>query len=268
MLGKLIKNEFKAGLHSVANVYLAAIASVGAMAVSLVFGITWLSTISLLAIVFISFAIIIVTLISVVSGFNKTLFRDQGYLSFTLPVTSGQLLFAKALCSFVWLLLSYIVVIVIFGGMYFYASDQIGEDSIAAFRLLISTITELPDTAAIIKVVMAIVVRIFLKLTFLIAEIYFAIALSNIRPFQRQSFLPAIIIFVVLYGITQTVSYLLTAYIPLSAVISVTGIEFTTKAMSTGGMTIGVADVIFELVLTSVFFYMTSWFMNHKINLK
>ena len=66
----------------------------------------------------------------------------------------------------------------------------------------------------------------------------------------------------------NTASTLLTAYVPLSIVISVQGIELSTRAMSAGGMVYGVADIIFEFVTTSLFFYLSAWFMNHKINLK
>ena len=268
MVGKLIKNELKAGLHSVANIYIAAAAAVAFMAISLAFEIAWLTAISLIAVIVVALGILIVTLISVVSNFNTTLFRDQGYLSFTLPVTSGQLLFAKALCSFFWILLSYLALIGIFGGIFYYATDQVGEENIAMVKILISTMAELPDTAAVIKVVIVLVTRVFLKITFLISEIYFAITLSNVRPFQRQSFLPAIIIFAVLFGVLQTASAFLTAYVPLSMVISVEGIRFSTTAMAAGGMVLGVADVIFEFVITCLFFWGSAWLMNHKINLK
>lgn len=268
MVGKLIKNEFKAGLHSIAPIYVAAIAAVAFMVISLAFEIAWLTAISLVAVIVVALGILIVTLITVVSNFNKTLFRDQGYLSFTLPVTSGQLLFTKALSSFVWILLSYIAVIGIFLGIFLYASDMVGEENIAMIKILISTVAELPDTGAVIKVVTFICVRVFLKIVCLIAQIYFSISLSNVRPFQRQSFLPAILIFVVIFGAMNTASTFLTAYIPLSIVISVQGIELATKAMSAGGMVYGVADVIFEFVMSSLFFYLSAWFMNHKINLK
>ena len=268
MVGKLIKNEFKAGLHSIAPIYVAAIAAVGFMAVALAFEIAWLTAISLVAVIVIALGILIVTLISVVSNFNKTLFRDQGYLSFTLPVTSGQLLFAKALSSFVWILLSYVAVIGIFAGIFLYSSNMVGEENIAMIKILISTVAEIPDTGAVIKVIAFICIRIFLKIVCLIAQIYFAISLSNVRPFQRQSFLPAILIFVVIYGFMNTASTLLTAYVPLSIVISVQGIELSTRAMAAGGMVYGVADIIFEFVMTAAFFYLSSWFMNHKINLK
>ena len=170
--------------------------------------------------------------------------------------------------SFVWILLSYIAVIGIFAGIFLYSSDMVGEENIAMIKILISTVAEIPDTGAVIRVVSFICIRIFLKIVCLIAQIYFAISLSNVRPFQRQSFLPAILIFVVIYGVMNTVSTLLTAYVPLSIVISVQGIELSNRAMSAGGMVYGVADIIFEFVMTTLFFYLSTWFMNHKINLK
>ncbi len=268
MLGKLIKNEFKAGLHSIANIYIAAFAAVALMAISLTFEIAWMTAISLVAVIVVALGILIVTLISIVSNFNKTLFRDQGYLSFTLPVTSGQLLFAKAFCSFCWLILSYASLVAIFVAIFYFASEQVGEENIAMIKILISTMAELPDAGAVISVVAALVTRVFLKITFLVAEIFFAISLSNVRPFQRQSFIPAILIFIVLYGVLNTASTFLSAYVPLSLLVSVQGIELTTQAMASGGMVLSLADVIFEFVLTCLFFYLSAWFMNHKINLK
>lgn len=268
MLGKLIKNEFKAALHSVATIYIAAIASIAFMAISLAFKITWLTAISLIAVIVVALGVIIITLMMVVSNFNKTLYRDQGYLSFTLPVTSGQLLFAKTICSFFWILLSYAVVIGLFVAVFLFASNEVGQENIAMIKILISTITELPDTGAVIMVIAFICARVFLKIISLIAQIYFAITLSNVRPFQRQSFLPAILIFVVIFGFMQTVSTLLTAYIPLSVIISVEGIRLSTTAMSMGGMVYGVADVIFEFAASALFFLLSAWFMNHKVNLK
>ncbi len=268
MLGKLIKNEFKAGLHSIANIYIAAFVAVAFMAVSLAFDIAWMTAISLVAVVVIALGILIVTVFSIIVNFNKTLFRDQGYLTFTLPVSSGQLLFAKAFSSFCWLLLSYASLIVIFIAIFYFASEQVGEENIAMVKILLSTIMEIPDTGAIISVIVTLILRVFLKIVFLVAEIFFAISLSNVRPFQRQSIIPAILIFAVVYGVTQSASALLSAYVPISLLISVKGITIAAQAMAAGGMAMGVADIIFELVITCLFFYLSAWFMNHKINLK
>ncbi len=269
MVGKLIKNELKAGLHSVAPIYIATFAVVAILAISFLFEIVWLAAIGLIAVVLVAFGILAVTIISVINNFNKSMFRDQGYLTFTLPVTSGQLLFTKALCSFIWILLSYIVLIGLFAGIYFYATAQIDESELATFKIMISMLVELPDTATVIGVISLFVTYFFLNIVFLVAEIYFAVALSNVRPFQKMGFFSTILIFMGTFATTSTISTLLKAYVPLSLKISFEGAELLFEPMySSSGIVFGFSDVIFMTVASAFFFIMTAWFMNHKINLK
>ena len=111
MLGKLIKNEFKTSAHSVANIYLAAAITIAVMLLSYAVHIKWISVISTVALLLISVIAVIITLVAVIANFYKTLYGPQGYLSFTLPVKSGQLLASKAIVSFVWMFASYIITI-------------------------------------------------------------------------------------------------------------------------------------------------------------
>lgn len=269
MVGKLIKNEFKAGLHSVAPIYIATAAVVAILAISFLFEIVWLAAISLIAVVLVGLGILAVTIISVINNFNKSMFRDQGYLTFTLPVTSGQLLFAKALCSFIWILISYIVLIALFAGIYFYAAGQIDESELATFKIMISMLVELPDTATVIGVISLFITYFFLNIVFLVSEIYFAVALSNVRTFQRMGFFSTILIFMGTFAVTSTISTLLKAYVPLSLRISLEGAELLLEPMyNSSGIVFGFADVIFIAIASAFFFFMTSWLMKHKINLK
>lgn len=197
------------------------------------------------------------------------MFRDQGYLTFTLPVTSGQLLFAKALCSFIWILISYIVLIALFAGIYFYAAGQIDESELATFKIMISMLVELPDTATVIGVISLFITYFFLNIVFLVSEIYFAVALSNVRTFQRMGFFSTILIFMGTFAVTSTISTLLKAYVPLSLRISLEGAELLLEPMyNSSGIVFGFADVIFIAIASAFFFFMTSWLMKHKINLK
>ena len=61
------------------------------------------------------------------SYFNKTLYTDQGYLTYTLPVKSKDILISKAIVSFVWLALSYIVLVGTVVGIAWYAKAKLGE---------------------------------------------------------------------------------------------------------------------------------------------
>ena len=268
MLGKLIKNEFKAGIHSIAFIYLAAIAAAAVMAVSLSFDITMMVAVSMVAIFVIAIAIVVITFLFLIINFNKTLYKDQGYLTFTLPITSGQLLFAKALCSFIWLVISYVVAI----GMILLAAKSIegyvGEEDIAYAKIVLSMFTELPSVGLVVEAVSLILLKIFIVLISLVAEVFFAVSLSNIKAFQSHSTIFSIVIFAVLFMATTTLASYLQAYFPLSLNISAKAVAITTSAMSEGGIAFGLADSVFELIISAIFFVTSAWLMNHKINLK
>lgn len=57
-------------------------------------------------------AIIAMTLIIMIQRFYKNLLGDEGYLMFTLPVRSWQHIVSKLLVSLLWILLSFIVIMV------------------------------------------------------------------------------------------------------------------------------------------------------------
>ena len=57
-------------------------------------------------------ASLLLTFIIGIVRFYKNLFTGEGYLSFTLPVTPGQQLFTKALVSFLFSVITIIVILV------------------------------------------------------------------------------------------------------------------------------------------------------------
>lgn len=62
---------------------------------------------------FISILIVVpsITSILVVVRYYKSLYTDEGYLTLTLPVTRGQLLFSKGLVACIWSILDFVIVI-------------------------------------------------------------------------------------------------------------------------------------------------------------
>lgn len=114
MLGKLIKHEFQSSAHSVMNIYIAAAVALAAMLLSYAVKVTWVGVIGSIALIIIGLICVVITLVAVVTNFNRTLYGAEGYLSYTLPVKSSALLASKAIVSFVWVLLSYIFMIATF----------------------------------------------------------------------------------------------------------------------------------------------------------
>ncbi len=271
MTGKLIKNEFKAGFHSIVNIYLAALITTAIVAVAFAFDIRWIVAIGSIAMIFVGIAVILVTMIAIISSYYKTLYRDQGYLSFTLPTTSGRLLFAKITAACVWMLISYLICAGMIFAMTSYVSTIVGDEEVAAIKTLLAMMSMLPDTGTVVQVIVLIALSLFVQISMLVAQIFFALTLSNVRPFQRQNvFFPAIIIFACVFAVTQIMNYILTSYVPLSLLISAEGVSFSVShSMSVdGGLTFGLAGMLFGLVVTIILSVCNVWLMNHKINLR
>lgn len=271
MLGKLIKNEFKSSAHSVLNIYLAAAITIVIMLLSYFTKITWISTLSTVALLTISGVAILITLVAVVSNFYKTLYGAQGYLSFTLPVKSGQLLAAKAIVSFAWILLSYIIAIAIWIGVYFYAAAKIGQDRITTIKTLLQMFEGVPGEKAIKQLLIFVCVFIFVQIAVFIAQVYFAITLANTKTFQKIGMMSAIFIFFAIFIVMQIMIGILTSYVPIALTVGAEGLVLSFEQSMvnyTGGISIGVTGFIFQILAAAALFSGTAYLMKNKVNIK
>lgn len=58
------------------------------------------------------FSAMVATLVIIIHRFYKNLFTDEGYLTFTLPVTANQILLSKVLAGLLWLFIDAVVITV------------------------------------------------------------------------------------------------------------------------------------------------------------
>ena len=113
MLGKLLKHEFKHSARYVTAIYACTAAVLLVMLFALLVKITWLSVAASMILYFAGILVVVMTLVSVIKNFYDTLYTNQGYLSFTLPVKCSSLLVSKVIVSFIWIILSVIALAVI-----------------------------------------------------------------------------------------------------------------------------------------------------------
>ena len=114
MLGKLLKYELKATSRVFVPLYIAilVVSIVNGLSLNLeIFNIQGLATIILMCL-FIS--LFVITIVVTIQRFNKNLLKDEGYLMFTLPVSSKYLVLSKYLTSLIWTFLSFIVALLSF----------------------------------------------------------------------------------------------------------------------------------------------------------
>ena len=115
MLGKLIKQEFRATGRILLPVMGAMLVLAGLANLSLrsmvndVTQIRILRILMILTVVFFGLAVVVTIVMAVVimvSRFYRNLLKDEGYLMFTLPVSVHELIWSKLLVSLVWFLVT------------------------------------------------------------------------------------------------------------------------------------------------------------------
>ena len=270
MLGKLVKNEIKHSAHTMAGIYLSALITIVIMGLAYLADIPWLSTLSTFALIAIACLSVVITFIGIIVNFNKTLFRDQGYLSFTLPVKTSQLLASKAIVAFFWMILSYVIAIALFGCVTFYVNSLIGENNIALIKALLNIFANLPAEKSLKQLLAVMAAGIFIQLAFLISELFFAITFSNTRVMQKTGTFGAILIFFAVFVVSQIGLFVFTNYIPLAVLPTETGLSLVYgKTMAElGGMSFGISGILFQLLAGAGLFWATGWLMEHKVNIK
>lgn len=111
MLGKIIKHEFKAtyGTYLLLFLSLFAVTIVEKTSQYVEMDLeiwdifkTLLMIVFVLFVIFVSFASQIIAVVR----FYKTMTKDQGYLTHTIPVKEGTIIWGKAITAFIWILVS------------------------------------------------------------------------------------------------------------------------------------------------------------------
>lgn len=144
--------------------------------------------------------------------FYKNLISDEGYLTFTLPVTAGQLLGSKTISAYIWRVLATVVFIVdmviVCLGFLIPMGSVLGEDIMAILGeefgmlgdLLASTFTTGEILLCVISVIVFIIVMEFLNL----GVLYLAITLGGVMA-QKHKALAGIGLYMVLNTVISTV---------------------------------------------------------------
>lgn len=278
MLGKLIKNEFKSTAHSMFGVFMAAGITFVVMLLVFLFKVKSLMTLSSVVLGAIAVAVLIITLFSIISMFNKSLYGAQGYLSFTLPVTGKQLLAGKTIVSLMWVFISFVFAIAVIAFLVVYwvaqTSDNIKQVVQSIYDML-RTMEGMPDPQTAARVLAAIVLMLFIKALFLIFKVAFSLAIANTRRCQKyNTVLMAILVYVGIY-IVLTAGTVAAAYIPCYLAIGSSGLGLAINESIIGlpdsasvFMQIPILGYIFEAVICCLLYVATGNIMTNHINIK
>lgn len=266
MLSKLFKHEFQATARSFLPLY------AFSLIVSPIVGLLQqlgensgnsalfiMEGLSLFGFIFLIFALFIASYVLIVMRFYRTTATSEAYLTFTLPVSSHQILLSKLITAVIWQILSMVVLIACILTMTFCAGMWSFHDVAALFHDLeqyLSGQTALysPDIIFAWFPIMLIISSISATLQF-----YCAIMLGQL--FRDHRIIASIGCYMALYIAMQTITSIIS--IPLL-------MNFENNTINTVNyvrMTL-ILSIILSTIFSAVLYFLSSFIMKKKLNVQ
>jgi hypothetical protein len=271
MLAKLLKYEFKDTARIIPILYLC-VAVIAAIAfVAKQTKVALFSTTSIVFLVIAGVALTIVTAILLIIRFYKSLYSNEGYLMFTIPVKPHMLLTAKSKVAVIWLTFSTIICFAIV----FLTLHLTGAFSSSEFNEFWSVMKQHNfDMLLTLFIPLS-----FLSVVWFVCQVFFAITLSNLSVFHKMGVGAAILIYIVMYILLQIIGSIFAFLVPCSLMIGSSGVSLKFINMigylkdSYAGklindVPIGLGNYIFVIIMTFVLFYINGRLMNRKVSLR
>ena len=268
MLGKLLKYELKATSRVFIPLYIAilVVSIVNGLSLNLeILNIQGLATIVLMCL-FIS--LFVITIVVTIQRFNKNLLKDEGYLMFTLPVSSKHLVLSKYLTSLIWTFLSFVVAFLSFTIIFMIPTYKYFDFSyfINEFNLLFSNMLNLNILGQFLKIILLMII----SYTIFIFNVYLALSVGQLPIFNRfrnvSSFIGFLVINLLISYAQNIVSLFVNdASVSIEAIDNINyAISSVTSIVSKG---LNIAIVI-NLIIILVLFFATTYILDKKLNLE
>ncbi len=208
-------------------------------------------------------AIAVLTYLVMIQRFYKNLLSDEGYLMFTLPVKSWQHITSKLVVAVMWTVISLLVTLFTIFLMVF-NSEMIPhiQELIAEVRQEFAPL----DQAAVISLFVQLSITAFISNVATILMIYSSIAIGHL--FGKHRVLASFGAFLGINFAIQSASSLFVAFIMPSTIERLD--EFDGAFVEIMGLLRGIFQVsnVINIVLCAVFFVVTSYILQKKLNLE
>ena len=158
------------------------------------------------------FAAIILILKNIIMSFYKKMFDKQGYLTFTLPVSTNQIILSKLIVNFLWVIFSFLVLTLSGIIVFLIASEQSIEILKTVFNEVYLQLEKFGLLRADLIILYSIVglVGIIIGLEYLLV----ILSLLNIGKFKKHKFIKGILIFIVFNFVINIISSIILMIFP------------------------------------------------------
>ncbi len=265
-MGMLLKNDFLASSRVISLIYIVEIIAYVFFMIIKDRGNNRLLALGIVLNFAIPFLLIFVSLFFVIYDFNKSLYSQQGYLTYSLPVTAKQLLGSKMIVYGLWMFVSYAVALFVWGYLASYAE---GNENVKMADVAL-TLFGMPSIAHIKVYLFYYMIMFFVILFSFISMIYFAITASHMRTFQNANFISAVIIFFV----CAIIMFVMIAIVDKNIFISFLVYDDGPTKLVIGkknledGVSLPMSPIFYLIIQDIALFFITSSIMKKWINIK
>lgn len=213
------------------------------------------------------FAAAVVLIVVIVSRFYNNLLKDEGYLMFTLPVSTHELVWSKLLASLVWSVVSALIMLALFWVTALHALNVASSAIQMNFELELGgllrflseefSITGGYLALMIVECVFAAVIGTFAS------YLLFYAAMSIGQSFANHKVLMSVVFFLLISFVVQlAVPFVSVGIGEMYSNVNVDVTNFRT-VLQMGMLT----SIAVELVYAAILYFITNFFLKKKLNL-
>lgn len=255
MLLKLLKYEFKSTYLKFLSAFAVYIVM---LAVLLIFFRNHLA-ITFCMVVFGVIALFVITFLELFQRYNNNLYGSEGYLMFTLPVSSRMLLLSKLITAFVWIM----ALVTVYVATIFVVTYRFGQ-----IPSINKVFEEIWKERAVLPPYIS---SVFVSIITTAISIYLSITVSKLSIWRRVGVLMGFVTYFVinavmslpayLFGLVETTFHVTNADVGSKMLLNLTPIF-------NNNMTFFWLDIVFDCLMCVAMFFITSYLMEKKTNLK
>jgi hypothetical protein len=221
----------------------------------------------------VSLCLFVLTVVFVLTDFQKTLYGEQGYLTFTLPVKSWMILASKVIVSAVWFVVALAALLASLWVTVIVLKEKVLGDN---YDLIMGMLEQI-STVNVASTIFSIVIRIilyFIQFAFFTITVFFTSTVANTRHFQKKPIFWTIVFFVPIAGVATKFAEFINDKIVFSLFFIDGKMSLITdnlqyaRLMANGNSPVDIASIFVYLILGAGIFFATHFIMSKKVNIR
>ncbi len=209
----------------------------------------------------------VMTILMVVKRFDSNLLGDEGYLMFTLPVKTSELILSKILTSMIWVLASSAVFILSMG--FIIIRDIIRDIDLSAIW------QELQSMQVDFYLIAVFILLILMSIVHILLQVYASLGIAQAYSFAKNRILGGTLIFILITIAINTIETIGMALMAYAFSESTWFMDLAAKIESNNFLTvistmklILTVALVYIIIKNILFYFLTKYHLQKKLNLE